>query len=343
MKKQKILFYLFIITIIGITFYLTIYFIKKNKNIVIPNNFHLEEYKYLFFDIFIKNGDLYLICPVYSNIFDSSKIKIFNKNKELQLNNRYYKYGKENTDILIYNLNSNNFKEKIIVYYNSQPYVYLLKNNKTCNNIKLALTTLFKDDFQLINIFYEYYKIQGVDHFFLYYNGKITDEIKKLYNKPDITLIEWNYQYWQPNHIHHAQTAQMHHALYKYGKQNCEYMLFCDLDEYVNLPKNGLKMLIKNNPETGVFCFNNKWSSTFNKKIPNKFPDKFYTSEELTYNDRSKCLYKINNIELLGIHSPYKLKNNTKQKLNLSMFHFFNWTKNKRDKKTDILVASPIL
>jgi len=110
-------------------------------------------------------------------------------------------------------------------------------------------------------------------------------------------------------------------------------MLFCDLDEYVNLPKKVLKNLIKNNPETVVFFFNNKWSSTFNKKIPNKFTDKFYTSDELTYNDRSKCLYKINNVELLGIHSHYNLKNNKKQKLNLSMFHFFNWTKNKRDKK----------
>jgi hypothetical protein len=40
-------------------------------------------------------------------------------------------------------------------------------------------TTLFKDDFKLIHVFYNYYLKQGIEHFYLYYNGKLTDLIIK--------------------------------------------------------------------------------------------------------------------------------------------------------------------
>ncbi len=70
----------------------------------------------------------------------------------------------------------------------------------------------------------------------MYYNGKITDEIMKYYNKKDITLIEWDYIYWNDNSLeygHHAQLGQIHDAIYRYGKDNSEYIIFCDLDEYL--------------------------------------------------------------------------------------------------------------
>ena len=69
----------------------------------------------------------------------------------------------------------------------------------------------------------------------MYYNGKITDEIKKYYNKDDITLIEWDYIYWKSGMYsrHYAQLGQIHDAIYRFGKDRFEYMLFCDLDEYI--------------------------------------------------------------------------------------------------------------
>ena len=35
---------------------------------------------------------------------------------------------------------------------------------------------MFQHDFRIIPIFYDYYKKQGVDHFYLYYNGRLTDD-----------------------------------------------------------------------------------------------------------------------------------------------------------------------
>ena len=46
---------------------------------------------------------------------------------------------------------------------------------------------------------------------------------------------------------HHAQPGQMHHALYKYGKNNYNYMIFCDLDEYIFIPNKTIKEYIFEN------------------------------------------------------------------------------------------------
>ena len=39
---------------------------------------------------------------------------------------------------------------------------------------------------------------------------------------------------------HHAQLGQIHHAIYYYGKDICDYMIFCDLDEYLFIPNNSI-------------------------------------------------------------------------------------------------------
>ena len=67
------------------------------------------------------------------------------------------------------------------------------KNYKLTNIVyeepkQLCFTTLLKTDYKLIDMFYKYYKKQGVDHFYMYHNGLLNDEIKSYHNKPDIIL-----------------------------------------------------------------------------------------------------------------------------------------------------------
>jgi len=342
--RWMVIFILLFIVITIILYRVREKFVEKFENkIVIPNNFQLEEYTQLFFDIFIKNGKLHMICPVYYGEVDISKLKVYNEDKELSLHKRMSKIELEPTDILVYdlNLNKNNYLIKVI--FNGIKKEYNLKNDIPRRGAKIAVTTLFQDDYKLINIFYDYYIKQGVRDFYLYYNGKLNDEIKELYNKPGIILIEWNYKYWNDEKYpfqHHAQMGQIHDALYRFAKGRNEYILFCDLDEYVNLPDKGLLKLVSSRLDVGVFGFNNKWSNTIDRKIPDKFPSRFYTAEPNDFNDRSKCLYKTDAIELIGIHSPFKLIGNIVQKLDLSMYHFFNWTFIKRDHKTPILVET---
>jgi hypothetical protein len=217
----------------------------------------------------------------------------------------------------------------------------------------LALTTLFKNDYYLFPLFYNYYKEQGVQHFYMYYNGIVTPEISNIFNKPDVTLVEWNFHYWNPRGVkypHHAQMGQMHHALYKYGKDIYDYMIFCDLDEYLHIPKNKfietttpnitqysnntLQQFIKNKPDIDIFGFCNFWANTIDDSIPSTpyLPKKFLAvSEPVEYLERSKNIYKVSSINTIGIHQiGYNFYSTLSSILDLNMYHFYKWSSKNR-------------
>ena len=298
------------------------------------NSFPLNGYRKLFFDIFHKNNKLYLICPVYSKIQrDISEIKIHHNNIPTKLINRISKIKYEPTEILIYEFNSNEKLNNIEVEYNNIKKNFELEHIKTSINYTLSVTTLFKDDFKLINIFYNYYKKQGVDRFYMYYNGVLNDKIKKLYNLPGIILIEWNFQYWNDSGCfkHHAQLGQMHHAIYRFGIENNEYMIFCDLDEYMHIPNNTLIKYINSNNSVDQIGFCNYWSNTLDNKMPSSFPNKFLIGEKHDFKRRSKCIYKLKSIETINIHFDNKFNISNPIKVNnFNLFHFFNWCRKNR-------------
>lgn len=182
---------------------------------------------------------------------------------------------------------------------------------------KSALTTLFKNDYKLNKIFY------------MYYNGKITNEIKKYYDKEDITLIEWNFVYWNNDSAHtrhHAQPGQIHDAIYRFGKDKYEYMLFCDLDEYLYVKDKKLIDLVSDT-SVDTFGFKNLWANTKNNNVPNSFPNEFYVSQKCSnYKRRSKCIHKMDTVIYICIHFADQFKS---KKINLKnnflMFQFHSW------------------
>ena len=217
----------------------------------------------------------------------------------------------------------------------------------------LALTTLFKNDYYLFPLFYNYYKEQGVQHFYMYYNGIVTPEISKIFDKPDVTLVEWNFHYWNPRGVkypHHAQMGQMHHALYKYGKDIYDYMIFCDLDEYLHIPKNKfiesephnltqyndntLKQFIINKPDIDIFGFCNFWANTIDDSIPSTpyLPKNFLAvSEPTEYLERSKNIYKVSSINTIGVHQVgYDFYSSLTAITDLNMYHFYKWSSKNR-------------
>jgi hypothetical protein len=131
----------------------------------------------------------------------------------------------------------------------------------------------------------------------------------------------------------------MHDALYKYGKNNSEYMIFCDLDEYMNIENTTLKNFILDKPQIHTFGFCNIWSNTIDNNIPNIFPNSFFIGNKYNYDDRSKNIYKTIEHDVIGIHTSVNILNsdslNNLKKSNefiidLNMFHFFNWSKSNR-------------
>ena len=331
-----------------------------------PQHFPISKTRLLFFDIFYKNNKIYMIMPIYNTPALLEHITLTVNNKVLRMTESHVKDSNEPILIYMYEYISpqNSVVEVNVKLINDMKKTYDLIHiytqaqkcitNKQGNKF-LALTTLFKNDYYLFPLFYKYYKEQGVDHFYMYYNGLITPGIKTVFDKPDVTLVQWNFQYWNPRGVkypHHAQMGQMHHALYKYGKDIYDYMIFCDLDEYLHIPNNKmvesksksesmipnnneyndntLKRFIKNNPDIEVFGFCNFWSDTIDGSIPSSphLPKKFLAVRDpVEYLERSKNIYKVASINTIGIHQIGDgVHVNMKHIVDLKMYHFYKWS-----------------
>jgi hypothetical protein len=297
---------------------------------------------YLFFDIFYKNSQIHLIMPIYKSVFEYTDIKLTVENNLLAgPTEKYVKDAYEPTCIYKYNYTSSSLKKQIevVVKYGDQINTYLLPHIESQSKRTLTLTTLFQNDYELFPLFYDYYVKQGVQHFYMYYNGLPTDEIRGLLKKANVTLIEWDFHYWNDlnkcKYKHHAQMGQLSHALYRYGKNENEYMIFCDLDEYMHVPNKTLHSFIKENAEIDVFGFHNIWAKTILNQYPTEFPKVFMKSgTKLRYNLRSKNIYKIYSVNIVGIHSSmHFVKAEPTAIIDLSMFHFYNWSTDKERKE----------
>lgn len=338
-----------------------------------PNYFALNKNILVFFDIFYKNNKIYMIMPIYNEPANPDHIFVTVNNKLLQLTETHIKDSNEPALIYVYDYISppNSVIKVTIKLINRMVKSYGLRHIYTKSNVNantkenhfLALTTLFKYDYYLFPLFYNYYKKHGVQHFYMYYNSIITPEIKALFDKPDVTLIEWGFHYWNPTGIkysHHAQMGQMHHALYRYGKDVYDYMIFCDLDEYLHIPSKYIKNkdqsdnkdqqdnknqkhnvtisnFIKSNKNIDIFGFCNYWSKTIDYSIPTitttEFPAKFLAVDQpCEYLERSKNIYKVSSINTIGIHQiGYNFYNDKKSITDLNMYHFYKWSSRNRD------------
>lgn len=335
------------------------YMIIKPIKLSFPENDDMINDKVIFFDISHINNKITVIMPVYTKIPqipNDEMFKLIYKTKEIHFEKKQVRLSYEPIIVIIFDFTSDNTENTITVKYNNIQKDIVLQNIKLENKYNLSLTTLFKDDYYLLDMFYNYYKSQGVEYFYLYYNGMIdnlvdklknSDKLKKLLDNDDITFIEWNYKYWNEidknnknkNHdknkhlVHHAQLGQIHSALYNYGKNTSEYMIFCDLDEYMTIKSdNNIKIIdyINENNNCNCFVFKNCWSKTLDSTIPDIFPNKFLTSKPFSYPSRSKCIYRTNKALILGIHEPRNyLEYNDKN----IMYHFYSWSNT--DRKLD--------
>lgn len=315
-----------------------------------PNYFKLDDNHYLFFNIFHKNNKLHLIIPAFEfKEEDIKKIKIKYNKEELDLKEFHLSSMTEVSSVAIYDCPTKNTINSFEVNYLNHKNIYELEHiqSKTNNNNFLAMTTICYHDYHFFDLFYEYYNKIGFDHYFIYYNDVLTEDVKKVFNKKNVTLISWPIPYRakstaHPGKIMHGQGSQMQDALYRFGKDNYKYMLFCDLDEYIFERGLSLKDILREkNPEW--LKIYNQWSCMpTDKKIPPEIiPNKFSVGHIV--HSRSKNIYNPENFNLVAVHGPYKYKNKyLKQNKNMisplqnlfTFFHFYNWTKTKRVMET---------
>jgi hypothetical protein len=325
--------------------------------------------KYLFFDIFIKNNELILIVPIYQDfILDEKKLIIKSKtnNEPLILKEsiKYIEY--EGIIILKYKLLENELVSNHIINVkydkiNQDFNLDVIFNNVNILNEDICISTLFKDDYYLLETWMNYYCEKNITDIYLYYNGKI-DKIKnklkitinKIINKYsnlNINIIEWDFPYWNntTKFKHHAQTGMLNHCLYFYAK-NHYYWLNIDLDEYINYIPN-INMDIYD-----FYLFNNRWAKLENDENLNmciNFNEtKFYLGDIqsliknntmnintmhiknkiYTLINRTKWIINTTKFNAVGIHLPKLCSDNNYNNYNiyndnLWFAHFSNWSK----------------
>ena len=316
----------------------------ENIKIIKPNNFKIEN-KILFSNITLIDNKIYLTSIYYQynpwkmnnlkiNIYDNTIIKKnmieYNNYESCLLIELELEKVKNNVSIeIIYN----DYKKKMNLHQLNLP-----KNN-------IYAVTLFKDDYQLLKKYLEYYNNLGVNCFYLYYNNKINEDFINEINiinqsKYEIILVEWEYEYWHMNKgktkHHHSQTMAINDSLYTL-KHFCNYILYNDLDEYIKMDYSFDK-LIEKNSNVDVFQFkcmfckmgtdlikyrNFYFEYDEKKVIKGNFWDKY----------REKNLIKTSSVNLMGVHNP--VLEYSKKELVIEyvsyFYHFINFYEKNRE------------
>jgi hypothetical protein len=155
-----------------------------------------------------------------------------------------------------------------------------------------------------------------------------------------IYFMEWNYIYtWNNPKQHHAQTMAINDSL-NILKNYGNYILYNDLDEYINLDKyQNFNPLIRENSDIDIFIFKNRFCKMGNELIKYEdFDQKFDLRNILKgnywENGREKNLIKIKNINVMGIHKILKKCNhemNLNEKVIGEFYHFINFKEKYRE------------
>lgn len=320
------------------------------------------------------NENLNIIKPI--NIFIDGKVLFSNislcKNKII-LTSMHYKYN--NWDLSSLDLNISNINIiKTTILDNDDKYegstVIILELDRIVNNLflkinykklyvyniyleqlnivehKFSLVTVFKDDYLLLKRFLKYYSDLGINIFFLYYNKKIDnniiEEIIKLNERNLIIyLIEWDYVYWWEDKnnpkYHCAQLMAINdslHILKNYG----DYILYNDLDEYIDNNFNNFNKLIYDNDNVDIFIFKNRFCKMGKDLIKFKNFDKYFDLKKViegNYYDeyREKNLIKSDKINVMGVHKVFKSfsKLELEEKIISQFYHFINFEEKNRE------------
>ena len=319
---------------------------KSDITIIIPKKIIIDN-KILFSNISLCGKNIILTSIYYrSDPWNINDIEINVKNQKI-INKKIF----ENDDyeasfsiiIEIDKLLDNLYLE--IKYKDLYKFDIFLEQLKI-NDHKISAMTLFKDDYYLLERYLKYYSNMGVELFFLYYNkkidSKIIDQIIKLnQNNVKIYLIEWNHIYWWKYYDlkhHYAQTMAINdslHIMKNYG----EYLLYNDLDEYIKLDNYcNLNSLIKDFDEIDTFIFKNRFCKMGNNLIKFEDFDKEFDFSKIikgNYWDkgREKNLIKLKNINVMGVHYPFKKFSNESiiEKVICEFYHIINFKEKYRE------------
>lgn len=294
----------------------------------------------LYFDVFIRDDMLCIVKPLYYKPTPRLENWVIRVNGEpvklihnkISLNWRTETENGEPFWITKYEIKKVSAVNEVSIKVKDIHETFQLWPHKQKKKL-FSVATLFKYDIKEFKCWYDYYKLQGVDNFYVYYNGTLNDAQKRTLDRDDVTLINWDFRYVnfpllqkppEGSHYrygHHAQPAMINHAFHLFRD---EYMLFCDFDEYLEWPHGTLRNMIIEHPDIDVFGFRNCWAKL------GFWSDYIYYDDPLEYPIRAKNIYKVENYKhSIKIHSP-AITEGYNIKSDLNMYHFHKTNASKR-------------
>jgi len=268
---------------------------------------------YNIYDIFIKDSKIYIIST-YKDFTDPPlTIKV---NEEI-----LKEYGVKNDDQPVRYFSGTAPKSNnVTILINGKLYKTLELNkiehiHKVVKKNKLAYATLFKNDYFFLEKSINHYRKQGVDKFYLYYNGSTLPQ--GLPTGPDIVYKTWDIHpyYWNNSKCRgNSQMSFLNMFRIKYFDES-DWVILCDLDEIIINP-NGLSIIntIKNNT-SNVIKVRNYWARLNDSKIT-------YTTKDSGPLERTKCIYKGTFNGMIAVHHPKNFQDI--DLLDLKMLHIIN-------------------
>jgi hypothetical protein len=318
--------------------------IDNNVNIIKPNSI-LFQNRILFSNISLCKNKIILTSIHYkNNPWDFYNIDFSIKNNKIInkkiLENDHF----ESSLTIILEIEYNLPNLFIRINYKKKHFFHIHLQQLNIIEHQISAMTLFKDDYELLNKYLEYYNQLGVEIFYIYYNNSldynlINNIIKMNKYNLKIYLTEWNYDYWckYGNNLkhHHAQTMSINDSLNilkNYGK----YTLYNDLDEYIILNNfKTLNNLVEFNRDIDIFIFKNRFCKLGNELISySNFEKEFDLSKIVKGNywdsQREKNLIKLNSIEIMGVHTYYN-ENKINEKIIGEFYHIINFKEKNRE------------
>lgn len=323
--------------------------------------FKIYPERYLFVDLIIKDSLLYCISTYYNDLLFDFKDVIMTVNNNILKEFKEEGYNEsEPCRVIIYTLPKTSSVYDIQVKWSSITNKYIIHPLSLIHNTFTACT-LFKDDYKHIESYYNYYKSQGVDKFYLYYNGSISKIYESLFKASDIEYREFNINYFDTKPIHpfkgyydvnksnygyHAQMLFLTICKIRY-LPTTDYLLLNDLDEYIYNPQYTLLERVKIK-KTTCLIFKNQWSKIKEEtkekivlnvtKISHVMVDHDPTKCDIVCDgwERSKCVYSKDYTGFFGVHRPKKYKDYV-QDNDTIMYHITD----KGHAEREVLVINP--
>lgn len=249
----------------------------------------------IIYDYFIRSGFFYMISTYWSE--DSPALKVYingtpvySAGYQEYMPTRYYKFPMPDTGLVWVTING--------VEYELMPDI--IKPSKH----KLGLVLNFKhESMAWIRRFLDYYRKQGVDAFYFYYNGTVMPS--GLPKGPDIKYHLWDckFKIFEHRFIHSAQTAAYSSFRWRYY-DDCEWVAVVDFDEFIcDVTERGRLIDVLGRMDCDVVMLDNHWATvsdsggliTYSKKSCGFNYD----------NGRTKCIYRTKTYrDEWGIHLP---------------------------------------